>query len=327
MQFSQLINPIQADSAALELLLSEQLTSAIPVISDIGNHLVHSGGKRIRPAILLLMARGCGFDPQPGQSDHCRAAAALELIHSATLLHDDVIDTSMTRRGEPTAHTIWGNAKSVLVGDFLYSRAFQQLTLLDQAASVLPIIADSTTQIAEGEVLQLSHRHNPLLTRDIYQQIIVSKTAKLFEVAAHVGSVLANISEAHQLLAASYGLHLGLAFQLVDDLLDYSADAQQMGKDLGDDLAEGKMTLPMIIALEKGDEKTQTLIKSAILDGDRSKLSEIREAIISSGSVELTMDAAREAAHKACAALSFMPPSPYKNSLAALAEFAVSRSY
>lgn len=323
MSFSQLTQPVEADLAAVNETLSRDLSSDVLAITEIAGHLIHSGGKRIRPLVVLLAARAAGYTG----TEHVDAGAIVELIHTATLLHDDVVDASKTRRHQLTANEIWGNAKTILTGDYLYSRAFQRMTHLDCSDRVLPMIADATTIIAEGEVLQLSNRHNVALDKTTYFQIIEAKTAKLFEVSAAMGGYLAQVGDAQVSALKTYGCQLGIAFQLMDDLMDYTADADALGKDLGDDLAEGKLTLPLILALQSAPEAEAAAIRLAVQDGRRDALAMIKDCINRSGALTDTQKAAMDAATEATSALNALPQSPYRETLRELVNFAVQRSY
>ena len=313
---------VQSDLEATDRFICTELKSDIPFINQLLEYILKSGGKRIRPLIVLLAARA--FNHQKQQ--HIDLAAAIELIHTATLLHDDVVDNSTLRRGHETANTIWGNEASVLVGDFLYSRAFQLIVRLEHLP-VLNIFADATNIIAEGEVLQLLNCHDPDTTERAYYDVIERKTAKLFEVAAQTGSALSTDTKDYWTAMQQYGLNLGIAYQLVDDALDYSASSQQMGKNMGNDLSEGKPTLPLIYALRKGNSNQTTLIREAIKTGSSENLSAIIEIIESTGAIEYTAQAAKQHALKASKILTDLPDSPYRKALHTLAEFVVERTY
>lgn len=321
MQFQHLLSLVQSDFEHVNATLTRQLHSDVPLIEEIASNLIHSGGKRLRPLLVLLTAQAAGYRGE----EHIAAATIIELIHTATLLHDDVVDVSMQRRGQPTSNAVWGNARSVLVGDFLYSRAFQMMTHLGCSARVLPVISDATSVIAEGEVLQLVNRHNPDLQEEDYFRIITCKTAKLFEVSAQLGALLAESSPEIESALCCYGLQLGLAFQLLDDMLDYNASSEEMGKDAGDDLADGKATLPVLYAMSHTSPETRDLIHQSLRTGGREHLEAIKEAIADSGAIAYTFQAARSAIDKALLALEVLPPSPYREGLTALAEFSLSR--
>ena len=269
---------------------------------------------------MLLAARAFGY---PGEQ-HIRAAAIIEFIHTATLLHDDVVDSSSRRRGQDSANTVFGNQASVLVGDFLYSRAFQMMVDIG-SMRVMQILADATNTIAAGEVMQLMNVHNPDTSEAAYRQVIYRKTARLFEAGAQIAAVLSERDAAAEEAMIRYGQHLGTAFQLVDDALDFNASAEELGKNLGDDLAEGKATLPLIYAMENGSASDQALIRNAILDGGLDHLEEITAIIKSTGALQYTTHKAREAASAAVAALADIPGSEYKDALIAIAELSVQR--
>jgi octaprenyl-diphosphate synthase len=311
---------VQADLLAVNEAILRSLESHVEVINQIGHYLINSGGKRIRPLVVLLSSRAC----QTKGQQPITMAAIIEFIHTATLLHDDVVDGSQLRRGRPTANHVWDNPTAVLVGDFLYSRAFQMMVSLDSMAS-MRILADATNVIAEGEVLQLAHRHEPNVSEEQYLQVIHFKTAKLFEAAAQLGGVMANKDPLIIQAMAEYGLQIGMAFQLADDVLDYQATNDAWGKNIGNDLAEGKATLPLIFAMKHASEATARRIREAILQGNLADLALIQEAIVTTGAIEYTQQVARNAVDKAQSALSHLPPSPYRDALADLAMFAITR--
>lgn len=313
---------VQAELAATDKFILSQLQSEIPLINQMVEYILKCGGKRIRPLVLLLSAKAFN---QSGENP-VQLASVIELIHTATLLHDDVVDNSTMRRGHKTANLVWGNEASVLVGDFLYSRAFQIVVNL-RRQSVLDIFAQATHYMAEGEILQLVHAHNPDTTEATYFDVIQRKTAKLFEVAAELGVALAERAEDAMKAMRSYGLDLGLAYQLIDDVLDYSGASEQTGKNVGNDLAEGKMTLLMIEALRKGSKAEKTLLREAIESGKTDSVASVIEIIESTGAIEYTAQLARQYAHKACSALTQIPASPHRQALHDLAEFVVQRSY
>ncbi len=310
------------DLAAVDLEIEERLQSDVPLISQLGRHLIHSGGKRLRPLIVILASRAFGY---AGRS-HIQLAAIIEFIHTATLLHDDVVDASELRRGQSTANTIWGNEASVLVGDFLYSRAFQMMVGLD-SMRVMEILAGTTNTIARGEVLQLLNCHDPDTTEERYIDVIRSKTAKLFEAAAQLGAVISSQNGATETAMAAYGRHLGTAFQLIDDALDYGRHNPALGKNVGDDLAEGKPTLPLIHALRHGSAAQVALIRGAIKEGGLGKIEEVIGAIESTGSIAYTARRAEEEAAQAMEALAVLPDSPCKQALHDLARFSVHRDH
>ena len=313
---------IGGDMAAVDLRLQASLQSEVVLINQLGSYIIGGGGKRLRPALSLLAARALGY----GGQRHVEVAAIIELVHTATLLHDDVVDDSRLRRGRETANSLWGNEASVLVGDFLYSRAFQMMVTLSDLR-VLEIMADATNIIAEGEVMQLANCHDPDISEQRYLDTIRYKTARLFEAAAQLGVVVAGGSLELQQALAAYGRHLGTAFQLVDDALDYQSDSATLGKNLGDDLAEGKPTLPLLYALWNGSVAESELIRTAIEQGGREQLPQIRAAIESTGAITYTLALAEREAAEADAALVSLPSSDFRDVLSGLARFAVQRQY
>ncbi len=308
------------DMQAVDRLISANLVSDVALVSQVSEYIVRSGGKRLRPLIVLLAARALGYDGD----QHIRAAAIIEFIHTATLLHDDVVDSSSRRRGQDSANAVFGNQASVLVGDFLYSRAFQMMVDID-SMRVMQILADATNTIAAGEVMQLMNVHDPDTTEENYRQVIYRKTARLFEAGAQIAAVLAGRDADVEAAMIRYGRNLGTAFQLVDDALDFDASAQELGKNLGDDLAEGKATLPLIYAMEKGSDKQRYVIRIAILEGGLARLTEVQQVIESTGALEYTEMKARQAADLAIEDLGSMQDSDYKQSLIEIADFAVRR--
>ena len=318
--FDAVSNLARDDMEAVDRLISTSLESDVALVSQVSRYIVASGGKRLRPLIVLLAARAFGYDGE----QHVRAAAIIEFIHTATLLHDDVVDSSSRRRGKESANTVFGNQASVLVGDFLYSRAFQMMVDIGRMR-VMQILADATNTIAAGEVLQLMNVHDPDTTEDVYRQVIYRKTARLFEAGAQIAAVLAERSEADEAALAEYGRNLGMAFQLVDDALDFDASPDELGKNLGDDLAEGKATLPLIYAMQHGNAAESELIRNAILEGGLDDLERIQSIIESTGALQYTAARAQEAAEVAIGALSGIPGSDYKQALVAIAEFSVRR--
>jgi octaprenyl-diphosphate synthase len=314
--------PIAGDLAAVDGVIRRRLDSDVVLIRTIANYIVGSGGKRLRPALLLLSANAYGAQ---GPARH-ELAAVIEFIHTATLLHDDVVDESTLRRGRKTANAEFGNAASVLVGDFLYSRAFQMIV---EAGSlrVMKVLADATNVIAEGEVLQLLNVHDADTDEDKYLRVIRYKTAKLFEAATQVGAILGGADETSEKALAEYGMHLGTAFQLVDDVLDYSGDFAETGKNLGDDLAEGKPTLPLIRVMQAGTEKERALVRHAIEQGGKSDLEGVVAAIHRVGALDYTREKARLEAQAASARLEVLADSPCRDSLLQLALFSVERKF
>jgi octaprenyl-diphosphate synthase len=313
---------VSDDIAAVDELIRTRLYSDVALINQLSNYIINSGGKRLRPLLVLLSARACQYQ----DSQHINLAAVIEFIHTATLLHDDVVDASLLRRGNMTANAVWGNEASVLVGDFLYSRAFEMMVEANDMR-ILEILSHTTNTIAEGEVLQLLNCHDAETTEDRYLEVISRKTAKLFEAAARIGAVLGKQSEAIETALASYGLHLGIAFQLIDDVLDYSASPVDTGKNLGDDLAEGKPTLPLLHAMNKGTPDEAHIIRKAIENGGHENMSAVLAAIESTGSISYTAQAAQREARQAITALDPLPSSTYKKALCSLAEFSVSRTF
>jgi len=308
------------DMQALDRLVATSLESDVALVSQVSRYIVTSGGKRLRPLIVLLAARALDY----GGGQHVRAAATIEFIHTATLLHDDVVDSSSRRRGKDSANTVFGNQASVLVGDFLYSRAFQMMVDID-SMRVMRILADATNTIAAGEVMQLMNVHDPDITEEAYQQVIYRKTARLFEAGAQIAAVLAGRSDAEEAAMIEYGRSLGTAFQLIDDALDFDASPDELGKNLGDDLAEGKATLPLIHAMREGNAEQRDLVRNSIVEGGLDDLQRIQAVIESTGALQYTAARAQEAADQAIAALSEIPDSDYKEALIAIAEFSVRR--
>ena len=313
---------IAADMQAVNNVIRARLHSEVPLVNQVAEYIIGAGGKRIRPALVLLIANAHGYR---GQAHH-ELAAVIEFIHTATLLHDDVVDESSLRRGKQTANALFGNAASVLVGDFLYSRSFQMMVSVGNAR-VMQILADATNVIAEGEVLQLLNMHNPEVNEAAYLQVIRSKTARLFEAAAEVGALISGASDADIAAAGEYGGSLGTAFQLIDDVLDYSGNAAEIGKNVGDDLREGKPTLPLIYVMENGTAQQRDLVRSCIENGDEQHFDQILSAINGSGALDYTRAQAEKAAQRAAQALDGLPASAYKTAMLELAAFAVERNH
>lgn len=311
---------ISNDLLATDQLILSRLSSDVMLINQIGQHIIHSGGKRVRPLVLLLAARACGYQG----TDHHTLAAVIEFIHTSTLLHDDVVDEADTRRGKATANANWGNAASVLVGDFLYSRSFQMM-VEPGILRVLDIMAEATNTIAAGEVLQLLNCNDPDTDEARYREVIYRKTAKLFEAATRLGAVLAATPQWEEALA-TYGKELGNAYQLIDDVLDYTANEAELGKSLGKDLAEGKPTLPLIYALQRATQEEQLLIRTAIEHGDDRNLAQITAIIQRTGAIEDTKAQALLASQAAVNALVILPDSEQKQALINLALLAVGRN-
>jgi octaprenyl-diphosphate synthase len=303
-------------------VIFRRLGSDVALVNQVAHHIIHHGGKRLRPLAVLLAARACGSSGEA----HVSAAAVIEFIHTATLLHDDVVDNSGLRRGQRTANAMFGNQASVLVGDFLYSRAFQMMVELADIR-ILDVMANATNTIAEGEVLQLMNCNNPDITEADYMEVIYRKTAKLFEAGTRIGAILAGHDEGTEQALVAFGRHLGLAFQLVDDALDYDATTEELGKNIGDDLAEGKPTLPLIYAMAQGSAAERHMIREAVTTGGTQNLTSIQLAIETSGGLKYTAERARAEAEAAVAALEALPLSKYREGLAGLAQFAISRRF
>ncbi len=303
-------------------VIEQHLSSDVVLINQLSQHIIHSGGKRLRPMLVMLAAKACGYQ---GKND-ALLAAIIEFIHTATLLHDDVVDESEMRRGEQTASSIWGNEAAVLVGDYLYSRAFQ-LMVLAESMQIMNLLADTTNTIAQGEVLQLLNINDPDTTEEKYHQVIYSKTACLFEAACKTGSIITNSTDECALALGNYGKHLGIAFQLVDDALDYEADSEELGKNVGDDLAEGKPTLPLIHAMQNGTQAEKDIIRQAIEQGGLDNIKEITAIIERTGALAYTHKQAIEHATTAKTSLAKLPDSESKQALLFLADYAVERSY
>ena len=313
---------LAADMAAVDQVIRTRLHSEVLLVNQVGEYIVNSGGKRLRPALVVLSADAFGYQGK----QHHDLAAVVEFIHTATLLHDDVVDESEMRRGRATASALFGNAASVLVGDFLYSRAFQMMVEVGEMR-VMEILADATNTIAEGEVLQLLNCHDADVDVDNYMRVIHCKTAKLFEAAMRLGAILGKVGAAEEQAVAEYGMHLGTAFQLVDDVLDYSADELQTGKHLGDDLAEGKPTLPLIYAMQHGSGEQAAVVRSAIEQGDVGKFVEVLQIVRATGALDFTRQQAMREAEAACAAIAGLADSKYKKCLLELAHFAATRQF
>jgi len=309
------------DVAAVDRLIRARLYSDVVLINQLGHYIIGGGGKRLRPLLTLLSARAAGYTG----SRHVDVAVIIELVHTATLLHDDVVDASKLRRGRETANLVWGNEASVLVGDFLYSRAFQMMVDL-QNIRILEVLADATNVIAEGEVMQLANVHDPETTEERYLTTIHNKTAKLFEAAAALGAIVAGRDTAFEHALGAYGRHIGTAFQLVDDALDYNSSPEALGKNIGDDLAEGKPTLPLLYAMWNGSPGEAAIVREAIAHGGLEHIEAVHAAIESTGAITYTLGRAQAEADKALAALAPIPASPYRHALESLVEVAVSRS-
>ncbi|HEY7673890.1 MAG TPA: octaprenyl diphosphate synthase [Burkholderiales bacterium] len=322
MQPEFLRNLIAADIRSVDELIRRRLGSDVALIRQIAEYIITGGGKRLRPALVFLAAGATGYRG----AHHVELAAVIEFIHTATLLHDDVVDESELRRGRKTANAEFGNAASVLVGDFLYSRAFQMMVGVG-SMRVMEVLSDATNAIAEGEVLQLLNAHNFAISEADYREVIRRKTAKLFEAAAQLGAILGEAGEGLEHGLARYGMHLGTAFQLIDDALDYSGDATHTGKNLGDDLNEGKPTLPLIYVMQRGSRKQAELVRLAIKEGGREAFKAVLEAVHSTGALEYVRDVAKNEAQSARQAIAALPNSNYRDSLLELTKFAVERDY
>ena len=312
----------QADMAAVDALIRARLASDVVLINQIADHIISAGGKRLRPMLVVLAGQACG----PTTPDHHQLAAIIEFIHTSTLLHDDVVDESDLRRGRSTANALWGNAPSVLVGDFLYSRSFQLMVELDRM-DVMRLLADTTNRIAEGEVLQLLHVHNPDTDEAAYLRVIERKTAVLFAAGTRLGAMASGVDEGIQRRLYDYGMALGYAFQIADDVLDYTADAEALGKNLGDDLAEGKATLPLIHAIRHSDTATAERLRAIVQEGDAGAMPEVLAAIRATGGLDYSRERARHYAAMAGQALDSLPESDALAALRGLARYAVERGH
>ncbi|QTS84023.1 polyprenyl synthetase family protein [Coxiella endosymbiont of Amblyomma nuttalli] len=315
--------PVENDFQAIDALILSELSSHVPLVQTIIHHIVHSGGKRLRPLVVLLTAHACGYN---NGVEHQELAVIIEFIHTATLLHDDVIDKSDLRRGEKTANAIWGNQASVLVGDFLYSRAFQILARRSNVP-VMKVLANTTNQIAEGEIWQLMNQNDPDVDESIYYEVIRRKTAQLFSAGTEIGAIISTEEESLRKAMTAFGLHLGLAYQIIDDLLDYSEDASELDKNVGDDLAEGKATLPLIYAKQKTKPAQAKLIREAIKQGGLDNLKIIMQLIDETKARKYTQQCAIKEAEKARTHLQALPLSIYRDALESLTKFVIYRRY
>ena len=318
--FDDIRTLLKSDIQHTDEVLIERLSSNVALINQMSSYIIGAGGKRLRPLLLLLCARATGYEG----NHHHLMAVVIELIHTATLLHDDIVDESSTRRGQDTANEVWGNAASVLVGDFLYSRAFEMMVEPD-SMRIMQILSKVTNSIAEGEVLQLLNCQNAQLTEVEYFKVIEQKTACLFQAATQIGAILSDTDETQELALRDYGLHLGSAFQIIDDVLDYESDAKTMGKEVGDDLAEGKTTLPMIYALENTSGKDHALLISSIENADNSNIDQVIEILSSVNAFDYTRQKAQEASDLAKKSLVTLPESDYKNALTLLCDLSLQR--
>jgi octaprenyl-diphosphate synthase len=313
---------IDADMRQVDAVIAQRLSSGVPLVGSVAQYIITAGGKRLRPSLLLLCCGALGCR----DAQRFNLAAVVEFIHTATLLHDDVVDDSALRRGRPTANANFGNPASVLVGDFLYSRAFQMMVDA-HSMRIMQVLADATNVIAEGEVMQLMNMHNAGLDEAGYLHVIRSKTAKLFEASARVGAILAGATSDHEEACAEYGQALGTAFQVIDDVLDYAGDAAVMGKSVGDDLREGKATLPLIAAMQRGDEAQASVIRNAIENGDLDALEQVVQIVRSTGALDIARDAARLEALRAVAAAERLPGGEHTDCLIQLATQLLERNH
>lgn len=313
---------IEADIEAVNKVIQQSLHSEVALVNQVANYIINSGGKRLRP-ILVLLSAGLFGDIKPA---HHQLAAVVEFIHTATLLHDDVVDESSKRRGQSTANALFGNAASVLVGDFVYSRAFQMMVAV-QNMHVMEVLSDATNIIAEGEVLQLLNVHNADISDEDYLQVIHYKTAKLFEAAARLGAIISNGNSEQELALSNYGMHVGTAFQLIDDVLDLSGNSAEIGKNLGDDLSEGKPTLPLLYAMRNGNTEESAVIKHAIEQGGLDDLNSVLSTVERTGALQHVREIAAKEAELACAAIQDFTDSAYKQAMVDLARFAANRTF
>jgi len=323
--YKEIQSLVETDMQAVDVLITRRLQSDVVLVNQLSNYIINSGGKRLRPMLALLMARACGYEGDK----HVDVAAIVEFIHTATLLHDDVVDESDMRRGKETANNVWGNQAAVLVGDFLYSRAFEMMVDVNEMR-VMSIMAQTTNTIAEGEVLQLLNINDADTSEERYFEVIYSKTAKLFQAACQLGAVLAGLSEEQEKAVAQYGVHLGTAFQLVDDILDYIADSEEMGKNVGDDLAEGKPTLPLIYAMRRSIENNEAedaaLVRGAIEEGGLEYIDDVMKIIEKTQALEYTIEAAKRETQLANQSLTDLPDNEFKTALIELANYSLSRT-
>ena len=322
MELEQLRGGIEGDMRCVDAVIRARLHSDVVLIRQVSEYIIDSGGKRLRPALVLLSAGAFGYQG----TQHHELAAVVEFIHTATLLHDDVVDESHLRRGRQTANALFGNAASVLVGDFLYSRAFQMMVGINNIR-VMQVLSDATNTIAEGEVLQLLNCNDPDIDEARYLQVIRFKTAKLFEAATRLGAILGQADSHNETAMAKYGMHLGTAFQLIDDVLDYSGNHEETGKNLGDDLAEGKPTLPLLYAMKQGTQAQAALIRSAVEQGGLDDFTQVLETIHATGALQYAADQAQCEVDIARAAIQHLPDSNYKQTLLDLAAFSVTRNH
>ena len=322
MQIDTIKTLMADDMNAVDAVIQQRLSSEVVLVNQLSHYIVNSGGKRLRPLLSLLSSRAYGYQGE----HHHTLAAIIEFIHTATLLHDDVVDESDMRRGRETANALFGNAASVLVGDFLYSRAFEMMVDVD-SMRIMQILAETTNVIAEGEVMQLMNCNDADTTEQRYLDVIHAKTAKLFEAATRLGAVLCQRPQDEENAMACYGMHLGTAFQLIDDVLDYSSSSEEMGKNVGDDLAEGKPTLPLIYAMRNGTAEQSAIVRQAIEEGGLEYLDQVMDAIKHTGAIEYTEQTARQEAELAIQQLQHLPESDYRAAMIALARYSVDRAY
>jgi octaprenyl-diphosphate synthase len=314
---------VESDFLAVNDFIVDQLYSEVDLVENIGHYIVEAGGKRMRPLLVLLSSRACGIK----SDEHIAMAAVIEFIHTATLLHDDVVDMSSLRRGRPTVNAEWNNPSSVLVGDFIYSRSFQILVAIGDM-KIMEIIADTTNKIAEGEVLQLLSKSNPDSSEADYMRVIENKTAILFQAAGECGAILAGADQAVATALQKFGRHLGIAFQLIDDVLDYDGDTDELGKNVGDDLAEGKPTLPLVYAMQNADDNDLQLIRRSLLADniDQQDLRDVIQIVGDSGALDYTRDLAEKQAEMARTCLQAVPDSEYRQALHDMVDFSINRS-
>jgi len=319
---STILSPIKSDLLAVNEVIRASLYSEVPLVNQVAGHIIQGGGKRLRPSTLLLVGGLFG----PIRKEHHELAAVIEFIHTATLLHDDVVDQSTKRRNHKTANTIFGNAASVLVGDFIYSRAFQMMVKINHM-KVMEVLANTTNTIAEGEVLQLLNIHNASIKDEDYLKVVYYKTAKLFESAAELGAIIGGAHDNDIKALAQFGKHMGIAFQLIDDVLDLSGNPEEIGKNLGDDLAEGKPTLPLLYAMKKGSDDQKNIIRAAIENGGLTELESVLKAVKDTKALEYVKQLAKEEIEKGEKLIQHIKSSVYKNTLLTLTQFVTSRDY
>ena len=316
----QINDLISHDMLSVNKLIEVSLSSDVPLINQLGQYIINTGGKRLRPALVIISSKIFSYTG----NQHINLAAIIELIHTATLLHDDVVDASILRRGQKTANQRWGNEASVLVGDFVYSRAFQMMVEVN-SLRIMQILSEATNTIAEGEVQQLINRHEPEISENNYLSVIRNKTAKLFEAAAQLGAIISNKTLKEEQAMATYGRHLGTAFQLIDDVLDYSSCENELGKNIGNDLSQGNATLPLLYAMWNGDKKQTEIIRDSVSNGGLENIDEIKDAINSTGAISYTAEIAKQESDLAINALNALPSSKYLDALYSLAKFSIER--